>query len=411
MATPLSLNPKITQVGLALFPAPAQQGFSLTLTHVALGTSKYDPTGTETALKTEVARYAITSGTNPSPRQVQVGLTITDLDATGRTPNGKSIGEIGFYSNNTLFAVWSVAAGDPLFVKTEAFDVPMAYTMDISALPASSVTVTPNVNKAGLETLILSHESKQNPHTQYAPLASPAFTGNPTAPTPSQFDADTSLATTAFVQRALGNRQSLIGVSGSYKVVPADMGKIIYIQGIDGAALILPPANSVLLGSSIAVLNLNAGGVTIGRPSTGAGSTDLIQYGIGSAESSSIGQGEFLELISDGSAQWFPAARTTGLGLLPSFASVRSQNGYQKLPSGLIMQWGLASAGTDANGAIISFPVVFPNLALIVVASNTDASCAASAAQVISAATFKLWGRSYTGAYNVFNFYWYAIGY
>jgi hypothetical protein len=36
-----------------------------------------------------------------------------------------------------------------------------------------------------------------------APLASPAFTGNPTAPTPAQNDNDTSIATTAFVQTAI----------------------------------------------------------------------------------------------------------------------------------------------------------------------------------------------------------------
>jgi hypothetical protein len=37
----------------------------------------------------------------------------------------------------------------------------------------------------------------------YAPLASPAFTGNPTAPTPSAGDNDTSIATTAFVTAAI----------------------------------------------------------------------------------------------------------------------------------------------------------------------------------------------------------------
>lgn len=36
-----------------------------------------------------------------------------------------------------------------------------------------------------------------------APLASPAFTGNPTAPTPAEGDDDTSIATTAFVKTAL----------------------------------------------------------------------------------------------------------------------------------------------------------------------------------------------------------------
>ena len=38
----------------------------------------------------------------------------------------------------------------------------------------------------------------------YAPLASPIFTGNPRAPTPSGGDNDTSIATTEFVQGELG---------------------------------------------------------------------------------------------------------------------------------------------------------------------------------------------------------------
>lgn len=37
----------------------------------------------------------------------------------------------------------------------------------------------------------------------YAPLNSPAFTGNPTAPTPAPGDNDTSIATTAFVGAAI----------------------------------------------------------------------------------------------------------------------------------------------------------------------------------------------------------------
>ena len=37
----------------------------------------------------------------------------------------------------------------------------------------------------------------------FAPLASPAFTGTPTSPTPSPGDSDTSIATTAFVAAAL----------------------------------------------------------------------------------------------------------------------------------------------------------------------------------------------------------------
>lgn len=39
----------------------------------------------------------------------------------------------------------------------------------------------------------------------FAPINSPAFTGSPTAPTPSTSDSDTSVATTAFVQAAIAS--------------------------------------------------------------------------------------------------------------------------------------------------------------------------------------------------------------
>ena len=49
--------------------------------------------------------------------------------------------------------------------------------------------------------------------TDVAPVASPAFTGNPTAPTPSPGDNDTSIATTAFVQAVA---QTLFPVGAIY---------------------------------------------------------------------------------------------------------------------------------------------------------------------------------------------------
>ena len=44
--------------------------------------------------------------------------------------------------------------------------------------------------------------------TVVAPLASPAFTGNPTAPTPTAGDNDTSVATTAFVTGAISTQHT-----------------------------------------------------------------------------------------------------------------------------------------------------------------------------------------------------------
>ncbi|GMB62772.1 phage tail protein [Pectobacterium parmentieri] len=47
------------------------------------------------------------------------------------------------------------------------------------------------------------HTAAADPHTQYAPKASPALTGKPTAPTAVQASNDTQVATTAFVKAAV----------------------------------------------------------------------------------------------------------------------------------------------------------------------------------------------------------------
>ncbi len=56
---------------------------------------------------------------------------------------------------------------------------------------------------AGFDWTKVSSLSSAPDLSAYAPLASPIFTGNPTAPTPTAGDNDTSVATTAFVQAAV----------------------------------------------------------------------------------------------------------------------------------------------------------------------------------------------------------------
>ncbi|WP_083580958.1 phage tail protein [Enterobacter sp. SA187] len=47
------------------------------------------------------------------------------------------------------------------------------------------------------------HKQDSNPHSQYAPIQSPEFTGKPTAPTPAKNSNDRQLATTQFVSTAI----------------------------------------------------------------------------------------------------------------------------------------------------------------------------------------------------------------
>ncbi|MGM3223620.1 phage tail protein [Dickeya zeae] len=56
------------------------------------------------------------------------------------------------------------------------------------------------------DTLLADHVAAVDPHKQYAPIESPAFTGSPTAPTPIAGDSSQKLATTEFVAAGLSGK-------------------------------------------------------------------------------------------------------------------------------------------------------------------------------------------------------------
>jgi hypothetical protein len=72
-----------------------------------------------------------------------------------------------------------------------------------------------------------------------APLASPAFTGSPTAPTPAPGDNDTSIATTAFVQSAVASGVAT-GVTSFNSRIGAVLLNLADVTGVGGAPIASP---------------------------------------------------------------------------------------------------------------------------------------------------------------------------
>lgn len=68
-------------------------------------------------------------------------------------------------------------------------------------LASRTLYLKQQVEKDGTD--LAKHIAAADPHTQYAPKASPTFTGTPTAPTPANSDNSKKLATTEFVAKAL----------------------------------------------------------------------------------------------------------------------------------------------------------------------------------------------------------------
>jgi hypothetical protein len=75
-----------------------------------------------------------------------------------------------------------------------------------------------------------------------APIASPAFTGNPTAPTAVFGDSDTTIATTQFVQGAIANHPEVSSFNGRTGAVTLTTGDV---TGAGGAPLASPALSGV----------------------------------------------------------------------------------------------------------------------------------------------------------------------
>lgn len=119
-----------------------------------------------------------------------------------------------------------------------------------------------------------------------------------------------------------------------------------------------------------------------------------------------------VEKATAGEAQAFtPNKFIDGERLASAFGGANQSmgaNGYQRLPGGLILQWG----STTSTGLVsVTFPIAFPNAAYFAAGSNRSISSTAVAtvtnALSLSGATFNISAES-TGGNGVV--YWFAIG-
>ena len=89
-------------------------------------------------------------------------------------------------------------------------------------------------------------------------------------------------------------------------------------------------------------------------------------------------------------------------------------NGYQKLPGGLILQWGGATfhETTGATGGVITLPIAFPNAFLRITGTDGGFGANAVGITIMSKSQFRCWGRVVSsGAFSDTAFHWVAIGY
>ena len=188
--------------------------------------------------------YALLSGANFTGRVTVPGITGDEIVnfpgfnivPTQTEPTDKVDGDLWVYDDEGLtpskFRVF--LAGSTYNVATESW-VSSLYAPIVSpAFTGNPTAPTPATSDNDTSIATTAFVKAQG----YAPLASPAFTGNPTAPTAALADNDTSIATTAFVQQELlsgtANARNLeVYVRNQIgSTIPA--GAIVYINGATG---------------------------------------------------------------------------------------------------------------------------------------------------------------------------------
>jgi hypothetical protein len=205
----------------------------------------------------------------------------------------------------------------------------------------------------------------------YAPLASPALTGNPTAPTPTAGDNDTSIATTAFVVTKAANYLPLAGGTLAGNLTISSAGALVLqsttasTSPTTGALTVaggLGVGGNINVGGYISTLQNVAGnaGFYLENPNAAGNATASIRFRnnagvlayvfLGSSNYSSYGGINSLNIMQEADA---PIA----------FLTNSLQRGYVAGSGSLV--WGTPTSGADGGPGSINAQNIYDDGSLL----------------------------------------------
>lgn len=223
-------------------------------------------------------------------------------------------------------------------------------------------------------------------------------TGDILGVTAPQFVNDKKFATTEFVQRALGNKSKFVNHAISETILATDVGAEHWVSGGAGKVLTLPLVSSVPAGSMLYFYG-NSHGMTIVRQGSDSISNGLL----GAVTSLTLG-GQGRVALCAGGSSWYVVDGVSSLAGSTEFGSSLAANGYQKLPSGLIIQWGTTASTVAAGSVAVTFPIAFPNAAFAAIATTIAGGVSVPAANIaspISTTGMTVWLTSATAGFGV----------
>ncbi|HBC5561833.1 TPA: phage tail protein [Escherichia coli] len=327
----------LTNVGAAKLANATALGEQVEITQMAVGDGNGalpTPNPAQTALVHELRRAPLNTLTIDPVNTNQIIAEQVIPEDVG----GWWIREIGLYdSDGDMIAVANCAETyKPLLQEGSGRMQVIRVILIVSSTQAVTLKIDPSVVlatrqyvddqiiqvKAFVDQQLAAHIAAADPHKQYAPKASPALTGTPTAPTAAQTVNNTQIATTGFVKSAIA---ALVASSPAALDTLNELAAALgndpnFATTVTNALAGKQPLDSTLT---------NLSGKTV---------NGILQYlGLGEAAKRNVG---------------------TGANQIPDMSAYSSGSGWQKLPDGSIEQWGRINFPT--NAAAVSTNVTFP---------------------------------------------------
>ncbi|EKJ3968946.1 phage tail protein [Escherichia coli] len=208
----------LTEIGAAKLASATALGVPLKITHMAVGDgggALPTPDAKQTALVNEKCRAAL----NMLYIDPQNSSQIIAEQVIPENEGGWWIREVGLFDESgALIAVGNCPESyKPQLAEGSGRTQTVRIVLITSCTDNITLKIDPAVVlatrkyvddkalelKVYVDDLMAKHLAAPDPHSQYAPKASPTFTGTPKAPTPAAGNNTTQVATTAFVQAAL----------------------------------------------------------------------------------------------------------------------------------------------------------------------------------------------------------------
>lgn len=369
------IDPYLTDVGLAAAIDARKNGLQLSITHVALGSGKYNSNtsgASKTAMVALKEKVTIPAGSVSGTGGFSCDVIFPEWP--GATYDAT---ELGFFAGDPsaggkLIFIWSSTT--EVLVQRNLLQFVAAFIFQLTRLPTDSITVQLDSQASLAASLVGLHEAKEDPHPRYLKRDGDKATGWIEFLTPPRLDRSKKAATTEGVAASGVGYPSNggIGVGDDY-FLTSEQGNMWFDLQTNNKSIVLPPSSGVDIGTTFTIrCNVDIGALRVSgadliEPGEGSGPTKAIYLNRGDIYQVTRNEKGFYYVVNQsrassvGQIAYFP-----GLVVPPAWSELNgallSREWYPRLwrfaqTAGLVSEndwmnngyWGRFSSGTNGS--------------------------------------------------------------